>query len=82
VALVHHPIRAEHKLEIAYADAAGVATDRTIWPLALAFFDHVRVIVAWCELRADFRNFRADRIMWLTAISARYPRRPQSLLSG
>ena len=81
LAVVRQAIRAEHKLHIAYADQAGVATDRTIWPLALAFFDHVRVIVAWCELRAGFRHFRADRILRLDLTSKRYPQRRLSLLA-
>ncbi len=81
LAVVRQAIRAEHKLDIAYADQAGVVTDRTIWPLALAFFDHVRVIVAWCELRGGFRHFRADRISRIVATSKRYPQRRLSLLA-
>jgi predicted DNA-binding transcriptional regulator YafY len=74
---VRHAIRAEHKLTIAYA----ASTERTIWPFALAFFDHVRIIAAWCELRADFRSFRADRIRRLAVTDARYPRRRHALLA-
>eukprot|EP01037_Dinobryon_pediforme_P032595 gene32595-37614_t len=51
---VRQAIRGERKLAIDYTDAAGAVSQRTIWPIALAFFDHVRVIVAWCELRDDF----------------------------
>ena len=58
----------------------GAATRRTIWPFALGFFDRVRVVVAWCELRQDFRHFRADRIAALTPPTTRYPRRRQALL--
>ena len=80
LSLVRQAIRAERKLTIAYADAAGAASERTIWPMALAFFDHVRIIVAWCELRADYRSFRADRIHRLEATPERYPRRRQVML--
>ncbi len=59
---------------------AGAETRRTIWPFALAFFDRVRVVVAWCELRQGFRHFRTDRITALTLEEARYPRRRRSLL--
>ncbi len=51
-----------------------------IWPFALGFFDQVRMVVAWCELRQGFRHFRTDRILELAAIEARYPRRRQVLL--
>ena len=59
---IRQAIRAERKLEIVYADAAGAPSTRVIWPLALAFFDRVRVVVAWCETRKAFRHFGADRI--------------------
>ncbi|TIT00581.1 WYL domain-containing protein, partial [Mesorhizobium sp.] len=40
----------------------------------------VRVVVAWCEMRQDFRHFRADRISGLSATDTRYPKRRQMLL--
>ena len=73
-------IRAERKTEIRYRDAAAAETRRTIWPFALGFFDRVRVVVAWCELRQGFRHFRADRIVALAVGATRYPRRRQALL--
>jgi len=51
-----------------------------VWPFALGFFDKVRVVVAWCEMRQDFRHFRADRIAELKPTDMRYPRRRQALL--
>lgn len=73
-------IRNERKLDLSYRDADGGATQRTIWPFAIGFFDHVRIIVGWCELRQDFRTFRLDRIGGLTARDERYPRRRAALL--
>jgi predicted DNA-binding transcriptional regulator YafY len=64
---------------IDYADAHGKQTRRTIWPFALAYFDTVRVVVAWCEMREDFRNFRTDRISNMT-LAERYPARRAELL--
>ena len=72
--------RRERKLSIAYADKAGAATQRIVWPFALAFFEKVRVVVTWCELRQDYRHFRTDRIATLTVSEKRYPRRRQALL--
>jgi predicted DNA-binding transcriptional regulator YafY len=77
---IRQAIRAERKLEIAYADSAGAQTRRIVWPFALAFFDRARVVVAWCETRAAFRHFRADRIGELTPIAERYPRRRLALI--
>ena len=73
-------IRKERKVDISYSDEAGRTSERTIWPFALGFFDRVRVVVAWCELRDDFRHFRADRIAGLTETDQRYPRRKAVLL--
>ncbi|HJQ56110.1 MAG TPA: YafY family protein [Vineibacter sp.] len=81
LALLRRTIRAECKLRISYADAAGKGTQRTIWPIALAFYEKVRVVAAWCETRQDFRHFRADRILRAEALDERYPRRRRVLLA-
>ncbi len=73
-------IRAERKLCIGYRDLRGAASERTVWPLALGFFDNARVLVAWCELRGDFRHFRADRIASLSVSEERYPGRRPALI--
>ena len=79
-AALRRAIRSEQKLAIDYRDAAGRSSRRTIWPFALGFFDRVRVVVAWCELRQDLRHFRTDRIASLALLDERYPRRRQALL--
>ncbi|MBP7452664.1 MAG: YafY family transcriptional regulator [Ottowia sp.] len=73
-------IRAEHALWLDYRDEAGRATRRRVWPFAVAFFDHARLIAAWCELRQDFRSFRADRVLALESTGQRYPERRHTLL--
>jgi predicted DNA-binding transcriptional regulator YafY len=73
-------IRTERKLAISYSDEAGRTSERTVWPFALGFFDHVRIMVAWCEMRQDFRSFRTDRISTMENIGERYPRRKGALL--
>jgi predicted DNA-binding transcriptional regulator YafY len=77
---IRQAIRRERKLRIAYVDADGGKTRRTVWPFALAFFDRVRVVAAWCELRQGYRHFRTDRIAALSVTEKRYPRRRQALL--
>jgi predicted DNA-binding transcriptional regulator YafY len=78
--LVRDAIRRESVVTIDYRDKDGTATTRDIWPFALGFFDEVRVVVAWCALRAGFRHFRADRIATARLANARYPRRRAALL--
>lgn len=75
-------IRRERKLHIAYRNPEGVVSSRQIWPFALGYFEQVRVLCAWCELRTEFRHFRTDRIVELTVTEERYPERRQVLLKA
>lgn len=79
-ALLRRAIRLERKLAITYQDGGGAQTARMVWPFALAFFDEVRMLLAWCELRQDFRHFRTDRIATAAMLDDRYPRRRQVLM--
>jgi predicted DNA-binding transcriptional regulator YafY len=74
-------IRAEAKVRLTYRDSGGGLSNRVIWPFALVHFEQTRVLSAWCELRADFRNFRTDRIAEVELLDTRYPQRRQSLLA-
>lgn len=63
IAEIRAAIRDSRKLYIVYADKDGQQTDRTIWPVAMAYYVDVTLVGAWCELRADYRNFRIERIV-------------------
>ena len=79
--VLRHAIRDERKLRMTYVDAAGEPTSRTVWPFAMAFFDPLtRTFAAWCELRGDFRHFRADRVTALDDAGEPYPERRYALL--
>ncbi len=80
LSLIRQAICSERKAEIVYRDLKDQESSRTIWPFALGFFDQVRVVVAWCELRSAFRHFRADRIESMSLSDHRYPKRRQALL--
>ncbi|WP_159564193.1 helix-turn-helix transcriptional regulator [Budvicia diplopodorum] len=78
---IRQAIESEYKLIIRYADRDLRQTERTIWPFAIGFFDSVRVVVGWCELRNDIRHFRIDRIESMIVTAEPYPRRRQQLLN-
>ena len=78
--ILRHAIRDEHALELHYRDEGDRVTQRRIWPFAMAFFDQARVIAAWCQLRQDFRHFRADRVVDLVDTGERYPARRHALI--
>jgi predicted DNA-binding transcriptional regulator YafY len=73
LAEVRQAIRDERKLWIAYADEKGTRSERVIWPIAVAYYVQATLVGAWCELRRDYRHFRADRITALTVLDERYP---------
>jgi predicted DNA-binding transcriptional regulator YafY len=68
-------VRRQRKLRIRYEGADGVVSDRTIWPIALVYFDDVRVLAAWCEGRSAFSHFRVDRLEVRELSEERYPGR-------
>ena len=80
LATIRKVIRGERKLLISYKDNHENLSERIIWPFALGFFEQVRIVVAWCELRQEFRHFRTDRIIKLSNLDIRYPARRQALL--
>jgi predicted DNA-binding transcriptional regulator YafY len=73
LATVRQAIRDERKLAIDYVDEKGSSTQRTIWPIAVAYYVQATLIGAWCELRQGYRHFRADRITALTVLEECYP---------
>lgn len=73
-------IRQEHVIEIEYRDLKDQPSQRRIWPFLLVFFQEVRTVAAWCELRGDFRTFRADRILSLHDTKERYPKRRHDMI--
>ena len=76
LAQVRACIHAGQKMSLQYRDEQERATERIIWPIAIGYLDGRRLLVAWCELRKDFRHFRADRVVEATFLDERYPERP------
>ncbi len=81
LAEVRRCLREQRKARIAYADRRGARTERTIWPIAVGFFERVRVILAWCEERHDYRHFRADRVAAWSSLRERIGRPRATLLA-
>ena len=79
-ATIRKTIRASRKARIAYQTGEGRASKRTIWPIALSFMERLRMVIAWCELRNDFRCFRVDRIQEWTELSEPISRSRMALL--
>jgi len=65
-------IRDSRKLYVGYADERGRRTNRVIWPIAMAYYVDATLVGAWCELRADYRNFRIERIQSSKVLRERF----------
>jgi predicted DNA-binding transcriptional regulator YafY len=70
---------ARHRLVLTYADQTGAVSIRPVRPLGLWFWGKVWTMVGWCELRADFRMFRLDRIKTVEASGTFRPEKGKTL---
>ena len=59
---VKRAIESRHVVRFIYTDVRGRRSERRVRPLALSFFGPVWLLLAWCEDRQDFRNFRLDLV--------------------
>ncbi|HEY0181469.1 MAG TPA: YafY family protein, partial [Rhodopila sp.] len=73
LAEMRRAIRETRKLRIGYSDVHGRRSDRTVWPIAMAYYVDVTVLGAWCELRNDFRHFRVERILASSTLEDHFP---------
>lgn len=74
--LMRAAIRQKRVVEISYANGAGPATTRRIQPLVIWTLPEGWMVSGWCELREDFRTFRADRIAALCVTKVTFPDDP------
>ncbi len=66
VDLAERAVEERQVLSLDYRDEQGRPTQRDVRPLGLWFWGKVWTLVAWCELRDDFRAFRIDRVAGVT----------------
>jgi predicted DNA-binding transcriptional regulator YafY len=76
---VRMQIHAGRKIRLCYRDEQGRESERIVWPITVGYMETVRHLVAWCELRQDFRSFRTDRVIAAGFLDERYPERPSAL---
>ena len=60
--LIERAVEKRDVLTLDYRDEAGRGSARDVRPLGLWFWGKVWTLIAWCEMRNDFRAFRIDRI--------------------
>ena len=79
MARVRSQIHAGRKIALCYRDEQGRESKRVVWPVTVGYMETVRHLIAWCELRQDFRSFRTDRVTAAGFLDERYPERPSAL---
>jgi predicted DNA-binding transcriptional regulator YafY len=72
LATLRAALRERRKVRFQYTDRDGAPSARTIWPLGLFFWGKSWSVAGYCELRKDFRNFRADRIGALELLDEKF----------
>lgn len=61
-AFIRSACEQHNKLTLCYTDEAGASSHRVIWPLGIVGLHGLWMLLAWCELRGDYRTFRFDRV--------------------
>ena len=72
-------IREGLKLRLRYRAKASDVTERTVWPVVLGYAETRSLLIAWCELREDFRHFRTERILSAEILDEPYAARRTDL---
>lgn len=74
--LLRQALRGRRKVRFSYRRGDGAGSSRVVRPLCLSLTAPVWLFTAWCELRADFRNFRVDRMDRVTVLDEGFEQEP------
>ena len=75
--LLRKACEARQKVSVAYQDMNGQNTARVLWPLGMVGWGDHWTLLAWCEKRDAYRNFRFDRIQNILLLPECYPLHPE-----
>ena len=78
--VLHQAMRQHDEVFIHYQNQKSEQSERVVHPLGLSFWGEVWVLVAWCEMREDYRCFRLDRCQVITLTGKRFAERPDRSL--
>jgi predicted DNA-binding transcriptional regulator YafY len=76
LALLRRAVKQQRKAAYDYTREDGQHSSRTVHPLGLFYWGKVWTLVAWCELRDDFRHFRLDRMRNIEVLKAQFKSGP------
>lgn len=73
LAIIQQAITDLRVLDIEYTAASQQYTKRLVEPLGVYFTSNIWVMIAYCRLRKDYRQFRTDRIIKLIETQELFP---------
>ncbi|HBS50218.1 MAG TPA: hypothetical protein DEA05_09090 [Rhodobacteraceae bacterium] len=65
-----------------YTDLQGQSSQRSVLPLALVHPPHGIQLLAWCEMRGDYRKFFVDMVEQAEPLDRSFAERRLALLRG
>ena len=69
---IRNAIKKRKRIKIKYCDKKDSYSSRVIWPIGLVYMESCWLLVAWCEMRNDFRHFRTDKIKEIEQLDSFY----------
>lgn len=75
--LLRMACEARQKISVVYLDMKEQQSTRILWPLGMIGWGDHWTLLAWCEKRDDYRNFRFDRIQTIAVLAEQYLPHPQ-----
>lgn len=64
------------KIQVIYQSLDEQTSQRVLWPLGMVGWFGKWTLLAWCELRKDYRNFRFDRFEEINCLDEHYETSP------
>lgn len=78
---LRHACENRQKVSVHYLDMQQRESVRVLWPLGMVGWGDHWTLLAWCEHRDDYRNFRIDRVQALDTLAEHYPYHPERNLN-
>ena len=72
LARLRNATKQQQKVSYDYTRQDGQHSSRIVHPLGLFYWGKVWTLVAWCELRDEFRHFRLDRIQNMAVLNEKF----------
>lgn len=70
--MLRNATKLQQVVKMKYQAEDGAVSERVIQPLGQIFWGKVWTLIAWCELREAYRNFRVDRVIQLEVLETRF----------